>query len=195
MVLASQYRAGRAESGRRAGTGRIREILFGAARTGAGSEALFGGLSELSGGRTWTRTRFGLDPTSSYSSNESLHHRRSGALPGGRCGVGVDRVARRVVACSPRRGRCGERSWGGPDDYRRADDRMNYRLTRMSACWLVLVWVLAGVVSCGSASQLPELAAAPSFEMTDQHGESFDSRHLEGRVWVARFMFTSSPGC
>ncbi|MCH2172109.1 SCO family protein [Myxococcota bacterium] len=29
--------------------------------------------------------------------------------------------------------------------------------------------------------------------MTDQRGRSFDSRHLEGRVWVANFMFTTCP--
>jgi cytochrome oxidase Cu insertion factor (SCO1/SenC/PrrC family) len=32
------------------------------------------------------------------------------------------------------------------------------------------------------------------FELTDQSGEPFDSRQLDGQIWVASFFFSSCPG-
>jgi protein SCO1 len=37
----------------------------------------------------------------------------------------------------------------------------------------------------------PVLGSVPAFTMTDQQGRSFGSANLEGRVWVADFIFTS----
>lgn len=36
----------------------------------------------------------------------------------------------------------------------------------------------------------PVLGALPAFELTDERGRPFGSRDLEGRVWVASFIFT-----
>lgn len=33
----------------------------------------------------------------------------------------------------------------------------------------------------------------PAFSLTDQHGRTFGSRDLEGRIWVANFIFTHCP--
>ena len=41
---------------------------------------------------------------------------------------------------------------------------------------------------------LPVLFDAPHFRLTDQDGETFDSDVLEGKVWVAAFIFTNCPG-
>ena len=40
---------------------------------------------------------------------------------------------------------------------------------------------------------LPKLGAVPAFELTDQAGAPFSSRALEGKVWVANFIFTRCP--
>ena len=41
---------------------------------------------------------------------------------------------------------------------------------------------------------LPVLFDAPHFKLTDQDGNAFDSDALEGKVWVAAFIFTNCPG-
>ncbi|MEZ6060493.1 MAG: FG-GAP-like repeat-containing protein [Planctomycetaceae bacterium] len=41
-----------------------------------------------------------------------------------------------------------------------------------------------------AADRLPELFTAPEFELTDQNGGAFASSELEGRVWIANFVFT-----
>jgi protein SCO1 len=40
---------------------------------------------------------------------------------------------------------------------------------------------------------LPVHAEIPDFTFTDQHGESFGSAQLRGKVWVADFIFTRCP--
>ncbi|MFO0902690.1 MAG: FG-GAP-like repeat-containing protein [Pirellulales bacterium] len=40
------------------------------------------------------------------------------------------------------------------------------------------------------AQTLPTLFTAPRFELTDQDGATFGSKQLDGRVWLANFMFT-----
>ncbi len=37
------------------------------------------------------------------------------------------------------------------------------------------------------------LFEAPQFELTDEHGDVFGSKELDGRVWIANFMFTRCP--
>ncbi len=39
--------------------------------------------------------------------------------------------------------------------------------------------------------KLPELGKVASFTLTDKNGEQFNSRELEGRVWVTDFFFTT----
>ena len=57
--------------------------------------------------------------------------------------------------------------------------------------------VLAAAVlvpACRRADPLPVFGAVPQFELTAQTGGPFDSRSLDGNVWVADFIFTTCPG-
>ncbi len=40
---------------------------------------------------------------------------------------------------------------------------------------------------------LPVLGSVPDFSLTDQYGQSFEPKKLEGQVWVANFIFTRCP--
>jgi protein SCO1/2 len=64
------------------------------------------------------------------------------------------------------------------------------------------IWVLAAVVGvlsltllkvCQSRTlqRLPVLYVLPAFELQDQQGKPFGSQQLDGKVWVASFIFTS----
>jgi protein SCO1/2 len=53
------------------------------------------------------------------------------------------------------------------------------------AAWPI-VWSLATPVP----PKLPVLATLPAFRLTDQAGRPFGSEELEGRTWVASFIFT-----
>ena len=53
------------------------------------------------------------------------------------------------------------------------------------AAWPI-VWSLATPVP----PKLPVLATLPAFRLTDQAGRPFGSEELEGRAWVASFIFT-----
>lgn len=55
----------------------------------------------------------------------------------------------------------------------------------------LLLLTLAG---CSNAPDLPQLGDVPTFKLTDQANELFDSTRLNGRVWIADFMFTTCPG-
>ncbi|MCA9531990.1 MAG: SCO family protein [Myxococcales bacterium] len=57
---------------------------------------------------------------------------------------------------------------------------------------LLLPLGLAAVVSgCdGHARALPTLSRVPDLSLTDQRGEAFHARQLDGSVWVADFIFT-----
>ena len=41
---------------------------------------------------------------------------------------------------------------------------------------------------------LESYGAAPSFQLINQNGERFGSAQLQGRIWIADFIFTSCPG-
>ncbi|HSV15761.1 MAG TPA: SCO family protein [Tepidisphaeraceae bacterium] len=64
------------------------------------------------------------------------------------------------------------------------------------------VWMMRSAGGSGPAisaaesptAGLPVLFDAPSFSLTDQNGQSFDSAGLHGKVWVADFIFTSCAG-
>jgi protein SCO1/2 len=62
----------------------------------------------------------------------------------------------------------------------------------MRAGLLVLVCLLAGCA--GRAPDLPVYGSIPPFKLTSQDGAEFDSRTLQGKVWVADFFFTSCMG-
>jgi protein SCO1/2 len=51
------------------------------------------------------------------------------------------------------------------------------------------------ITGCSQHSDLPSYGAVPEFVLTDQTGAKFDSTpELDGKVWVADFMFTNCPG-
>ena len=48
---------------------------------------------------------------------------------------------------------------------------------------------------CGGGPSLPSYGVVPDFRLTDQSGRTFDSEsQLEGKVWVANFIFTTCAG-
>ncbi len=42
--------------------------------------------------------------------------------------------------------------------------------------------------------QLPDLGAVPPFTLTDQTGATFGTQQLQGKVWVADFVYSTCPG-
>jgi protein SCO1/2 len=56
---------------------------------------------------------------------------------------------------------------------------------------LVLLIPLAG---CRKEPPLPVYWQVPAFQLTAQSGQPFDSKSLEGNIWVADFIFTTCPG-
>jgi protein SCO1/2 len=56
---------------------------------------------------------------------------------------------------------------------------------------LVLLMFLAG---CRQEPPLPVYWQIPAFQLTAQSGQPFDSKSLEGDIWVADFIFTTCPG-
>jgi protein SCO1/2 len=51
------------------------------------------------------------------------------------------------------------------------------------------------VSACSNRSPLPSLGIVPQFNLTDQTGSSFSSKErLDGRLWVADFIFTNCGG-
>ncbi|HYI95561.1 MAG TPA: SCO family protein [Bryobacteraceae bacterium] len=51
------------------------------------------------------------------------------------------------------------------------------------------------LASCSSDPSLPSFGVVPDFKLTDQSNRAFDSKlQLDGRVWVANFIFTTCSG-
>ena len=49
--------------------------------------------------------------------------------------------------------------------------------------------------ACGTQSSLPSYGVVPDFSLTDQTGRVFRSQdNLDGKIWVANFIFTSCSG-
>ena len=66
--------------------------------------------------------------------------------------------------------------------------------TRGPGIEVVVVAALLGLLmGCGRRA-LPVLGGIPRFQLTRQDGQAFDSRSLDGRIWVADFIFTNCPG-
>ncbi|HEX3878585.1 MAG TPA: SCO family protein [Bryobacteraceae bacterium] len=64
--------------------------------------------------------------------------------------------------------------------------RLNYRNV-LFACAILLA-------GCAQRSRLDNFGQLQPFHLTSQTGQAFDSKSLEGHVWVADFFFTSCPG-
>jgi protein SCO1 len=58
----------------------------------------------------------------------------------------------------------------------------------LAACCIVLL------ASCVKPKPLPVMGSVPAFQLTAQSGEPFDSKRLEGHIWVADFIYTTCPG-
>jgi len=64
--------------------------------------------------------------------------------------------------------------------------------------WLLFVALglaipIARALNVALPKPLPILSTVPPFAFTDQNGESFGTRQLEGKVWVANAIFTRCP--
>jgi protein SCO1/2 len=72
------------------------------------------------------------------------------------------------------------------------------RLIARPPFWIVLLSVLFTLPLLRTALRRlppapPALSTLPTFTMTDQLGQPFGTKELEGKVWVADFIFTSCP--
>ena len=47
--------------------------------------------------------------------------------------------------------------------------------------------------ACAKRAPLPVLGTVPTFELTSQAGSAWSSKTLDGKVWVANFVFTRCP--
>jgi protein SCO1/2 len=57
------------------------------------------------------------------------------------------------------------------------------------------VLLLLSLTACGThKSELPDYGLVPEFQLTAETGQPFDSKVLNGNIWVADFMFTTCPG-
>jgi protein SCO1 len=54
-----------------------------------------------------------------------------------------------------------------------------------------LLFLLAG---CARVKPLPVYSLVPEFQLTAQTGQPFDSRSLDGHIWVANFIYTTCTG-
>ena len=54
--------------------------------------------------------------------------------------------------------------------------------------------LLVPLVGCRKGPPLPVYWQVPAFQLTAQSGRPFDSKSLEGEIWVADFIFTTCPG-
>jgi protein SCO1/2 len=59
-------------------------------------------------------------------------------------------------------------------------------MVRVAVCLLV-------ISACAKREPLPVLGTVPTFELTSQTGKAWSSKSLDGRVWVANFVFTRCP--
>ena len=57
----------------------------------------------------------------------------------------------------------------------------------------VLIAVLF-LSACSRVKPLPVLGAVPQFDLTASTGQAFDSRTLDGHIWVADFIYTTCDG-
>lgn len=59
---------------------------------------------------------------------------------------------------------------------------------------LVIVAIAIATGCANRAKNLPVYGTVPEFRLTDSCGRSFDSHSLDGKVWVADFIYTRCPG-
>ncbi len=59
---------------------------------------------------------------------------------------------------------------------------------------LAFFGLLLALSGCARHEALPAYAHVPAFTLTSQSGAAFDSKALDGKVWVADFFFTTCLG-
>ncbi|HXN45665.1 MAG TPA: DUF420 domain-containing protein [Bryobacteraceae bacterium] len=59
---------------------------------------------------------------------------------------------------------------------------------------LVAAALLLGLAGCARHETMPVYGRVPAFVLTSQTGATFDSKTLEGKIWVADFFFTTCMG-
>jgi protein SCO1/2 len=65
----------------------------------------------------------------------------------------------------------------------------------MKSLIILTSFVAAALTDCGpSEPPLPTYGMVPEFHLTAHSGEEFSSKKLDGKIWVADFMFTNCPG-
>ncbi len=57
-----------------------------------------------------------------------------------------------------------------------------------------LLFLRQAEVSRLGKHQLPQLGAIPPFVLTDQNGQPFGTQQLQGKIWIADFVYTTCPG-
>ena len=60
--------------------------------------------------------------------------------------------------------------------------------------WAALAIAALLLASCGRHSELDVFGEIPQFQLTAQNGQPFDSKVLDGHVWVADLIYTTCPG-
>jgi protein SCO1/2 len=60
--------------------------------------------------------------------------------------------------------------------------------------WLLTLVLLLSLAGCRREPPLPVYWQLQPFQLTAQSGQPFDSKSLEGNIWVADFIFTTCPG-
>ena len=61
----------------------------------------------------------------------------------------------------------------------------------LKASFILVCFLLTG---CVRLAPLPVFGHVPDFTLTSQSGESFDAKSLDGKIWVADFIYTHCPG-
>lgn len=64
--------------------------------------------------------------------------------------------------------------------------------------WVILISLISGTsiiraVRVNLPEPMPVLATIPEFSLIDQHDRSFGTKDLQGKVWIANFIFTRCP--
>lgn len=57
-----------------------------------------------------------------------------------------------------------------------------------------LFWLRQAQVAQSARRAMPAYGTVPQFELTNQDGQPFGSAQLNGKIWIAGFIFTTCPG-
>jgi protein SCO1/2 len=58
----------------------------------------------------------------------------------------------------------------------------------------ILLWLRYVEVSALRQRTVSSYGSVPSFQLTNQNGDSFGSAQLTGKIWIADFIYTTCPG-